>query len=103
MARMAKPNKRDNAYWAARLAKDGRSELIARVQANEITIYQAIRLAEYVKAGPKSPAAKLSYHWKRANEQERMRFVGAHLLEINHFVRATAEQLKAAKAQKLSQ
>ncbi len=97
---MATTGKRDNAYWADRLEKDGHRELLARAQSGEITIYKATQLAGYRKNGPRSPAAKLSYHWKRASADERKRFVAAHLLELNRVLRETGQELQKLKAQK---
>ena len=97
---MSTSNARDNDYWMRRLAKDGHGDLLARVQAGEVSMYEARRLAGYRKAGPRSPAAKLSYHWKRASADERKRFVAAHLLELNRVLKTTAHELAEMKAQK---
>lgn len=97
---MTAASKRDNNYWSERLAKGGHGELLARVQSGEITMYSATQLAGYRKKGPRTPAAKLSYHWTRASADERKRFVAAHLLELNRVLRETGEELKAMKAKK---
>lgn len=94
--------KRDNTYWADRLEKDGHGGLLARVQSDEITMYKATQLAGYRKKGPRSPAAKLSYHWERASADERRRFVAAHLLEVNRVLKETGQELQRLKAQKAS-
>lgn len=99
---MATSGARDNEYWLQRLAKDGHEELLARVRAGEVSMYEACRLAGYRKAGPRSPAAKLSYHWQRASAEERKRFVATHLLELNRVLKETGRELAELKAQKPS-
>jgi len=94
--------KRDNVYWANRLEKDGHTGLLARVQAGEITMYKATQLAGYRVTGPRTPAAKLSYHWKRASAEERKRFVMQHLVEINRVGRAALAEVRAREAEKPS-
>lgn len=91
---------RDNEYYMGRLLKDGRNDLADRVRSGEITMYEARGLAGYRKSGPRSLAAKLSYHWSRASHEERKRFVATHLLEVNRVVRETGKELKASKNQK---
>ena len=93
-------NARNNEYWLRRLAKDGHNELIDRVRAGDLSMYEARGLAGYRKSGPRSPAAKLSYHWQRASAEERQRFVAAHLTEINRVLKDTARILAEMKAQK---
>lgn len=100
---MSKAPKRDNEYWVARLRKDGHDALLARIDAGEITVYQARKLAGYLKAKPKSPAGLLSYHWKRASHDERKRFVVAHLKEVNRLVREVRDDLIETKAQKVEE
>ena len=97
---MSIPSARDNDYWKQRLEKDGHRDLLDRVEAGEVTMYEARGLAGYRKSGPRSPAAKLSYHWSRASAVERKRFVTAHLLEINRVVREAGQELKELKAKK---
>lgn len=94
---MKASNKRDNAYWAKRLEKDGHGEILARVQSDGITMYQARGLAGYRKIGPETPAAKLSYHWTRASAAERKRFVTVHLLDVNRVLKEVAAGLKAVR------
>lgn len=96
---MTKTSKRDNSYLLGRLEKDGRQDLLARIGAGEISVYAAAQLAGYRKKGPRSPAAKLSYHWGRADHGERKRFVLAHLKEVNRVLREVGDDLKKAKAQ----
>ncbi|WP_057883656.1 hypothetical protein [Tsuneonella troitsensis] len=97
---MTVPSERNNTYWTKRLKKDGHDTLLDRVQLGEITVYKATQLAGYRKSGPRSPAAKLSYHWTRASAEERKRFVLAHLKDVNRAVREVADDLRALKAQK---
>lgn len=92
--------KRDNAYWLRRLDKDGRSDLLARIDAGEITVYRGTQIAGYRKKASKSPAALLSYHWSRADHVERKRFVVAHLHEVNRVMRDVRSDLMKLKAQK---
>lgn len=95
--------KRDNLYWAGRLRKDGHSEILARVEAGEVTMYRATQLAGYRPASPRTPAAKLSHHWKRASADERKRFVAAHPFEIDRALKEFLADRQAAKAQKPSE
>ena len=97
---MKATGKRDNGYWLGRLEKDGHRKLLARVRSGEITVYKATQLAGYRKPGPRSPAAKLSYHWKRANVAERKRFIQHHLGEINRVGREVLAEVRAQQAQK---
>lgn len=93
---------RDNAYWARRLEKDGHSDLLAQIEAGEITVYAATLKVGFRKTAPSSPAAKLSYHWDRANHEERKRFVLSHLKDVNRVLLEVADDIKKAKAQKPS-
>jgi hypothetical protein len=99
---MSTRSARDNEYWKQRLTKDGHRDLLARIEAGEVTMYEARGLAGYRKAGPRSPAAKLSYHWKRASAEERKRFVAAHPFEIDRALKDFVHERKAMKAQKPS-
>ena len=92
--------KRDNSYWQGRLEKDGYVDLLAQIEANEITVYKATQQAGYRKKGPRSAAAKLSFHWTRADHGERKRFVLAHLKDVNRVLREVGDDIKKAKAQK---
>jgi len=92
--------KRDNGYWLNRLDKDGHHNLLARIDAGEITVYRATQLAGYRKQGPRSPAAKLSHHWKRASAGERRRFVTAHAKEVNRVLHEVRDELVKLKAEK---
>ena len=100
---MPSPNKRDNAYWTSRLAKDGHRDLLDRVRSGEISVYKATQLAGYRKPGPRSPAAKLSYHWTRASAEERKRFVAAHIRDVNRVLLEIRDEVQVRKAQKPSE
>lgn len=97
---MANTGKRDNAYWLQRFEKDGHRALIKRIEDGEISVYKAREIAGYREPGPRTPVAKLSHHWKRANAEERLRFVAAHAKDINRVLLEVRDQLVAAKAQK---
>lgn len=99
---MGKP-KRDNAYWLRRLEKDGHKRLLADIEAKGMTVYKATQKAGYRKGGPKSPAAKLSFHWGRADHAERKRFVRAHLKDVNRVLREAGDDIREEKAQKASE
>ena len=90
--------KRDNSYWLGRLEKEGHGDLLAQIEAREITVYKATQKAGYRKKGPKSVAAKLSYHWGRADHAERKRFVMAHLKDVNRVLREVGDDIKKMKA-----
>ena len=97
---MGNITKRDNSYWLARLQKDGHSNLLAQIKAGQLTVYKATQEAGYRAKGPRSPAAKLSHHWKRADHAERKRFVMAHLMDVNRVLREVGEDIKKIKAKK---
>ncbi len=100
---MADKSKRDNSYWLKRLEKGGHGDLISQIRTGEITVYRATQKAGYRATGPRSPAAKLSHHWKRADHAERKRFIVAHLREVNRVVREVRDELAELKAQKPSE
>ena len=95
--------KRDNSYWRGRLEKDGHVDLLAKIEAGKMTVYKATQEAGFRKKGPKSVAAKLSYHWGRADHAERKRFVMAHLKDVNRVLREVGDDIKKMKAQKPSE
>lgn len=95
--------KRDNSYWLRRLEKDGHADILAQIEAGDLTVYKATQKAGYRKVGPKSPAAKLSYHWSRADHAERIRFVKNHLKDVNRVGREALAQVRAEQAQKTSE
>lgn len=95
---MAGGGVRDNDYWLQRMKKDGHAGLLERITAGEITVYRATQIAGYRAKGPRTPAGKLSYHWKRASAAERMRFAAAHALEIDRVLKELGRELKALKA-----
>ena len=95
--------KRDNTYWLGRLEKDGHGDLLAKIGAGELTVYKAAQEAGYRAKGPRTPAAKLSHHWKRADHAERKRFVTAHLKDVNRVLRDVGDDIKKMKAQKPSE
>ena len=103
MIRMKDTIKRDNSYWLGRLEKDGHIDLLAQIEGEEITVYKATQRAGYRKAVPKSPAAKLSYHWGRADHAQRKRFVMAHLKDVNRVLREVGDDITKMKAQKPSE
>jgi len=95
--------KRDNSYWLGRLEKDGHSDLLAQIEAGEMSVYEATQKAGYRKKGPRSAAGKLSYHWQRASHAERKRFIAAHAKDVNRVLREWGEDMKKLKAQKPSE
>ena len=100
---MKDTTKRDNSYWLERLKKDGHSDLLAQIEDGQISVYKATQKAGYRKKGPKSVAAKLSYHWGRADHAERKRFVTAHLKDVNRVLREVGNDIKEMKAQNPSE
>ncbi len=97
---MTKSSNRNNDYWIQRLEKDGQSELLAQIQSGKISVYKATQLAGYRKKGLRSPAAILSYHWKRASIEERKRFIQHHLVEIHQVGRVVLAAVKVKEAKK---
>ncbi|GGC23687.1 hypothetical protein GCM10011371_09250 [Novosphingobium marinum] len=92
--------KRDNAYWAGRLEKDGLTDTLEKVRSGKITMYQARQQAGYLKRPSGSPAKALAYHWQRASADERRLFVLKHAKEVNRVVLEVFDILKAEKAKK---
>lgn len=95
--------KRDNSYWLGRLEKDGHGDLLAQIEAGKISVYKATQKAGFRPIGPRSPAAKLSHHWKRSDHAERKRFIAAHLKDVNRVLREVGDDIKKMKAQKPSE
>ena len=87
IAEMKNTIKRDSSYWLGRLEKDGHGDLLDKINAGELTVYKATQEAGYRAKGPRTPAAKLSHHWRRADHAERKRFVMAHLKDVNRVIR----------------
>lgn len=100
---MKDKSKRDNSYWLGRLEKDGHTDLLAQVEENKISVYKAAQEAGYRPKAAKPPAAKLSYHWGRADHSERKRFVLAHLKDVNRVLREVGDDINKMKAQKVSE
>lgn len=100
---MSKSRKRDNAYWKGRLMKDGHDDLVARVEADEITMYKATQRAGYRKTVPTKPIERLTYHWERVSRVEREGFVFENIdsvmLALND-LRKRDKKLKAPKPSK---
>lgn len=97
---MVSKSKRDSAYWLQRLEKDGRNDLIARIQAGEVTVYRATQIAGYRRRLPPSPAGKLAYHWERADHTQRKAFVTKHLKDVNRILKEVAAELTKLKREK---
>lgn len=91
---------RDNTYWMERLKKDGRGDLLEQIQAGDLTVYKATQIAGYRSKGARSPAAKLSYHWKRASAEERLKFIAAHPFDIDRVLKEFAAKRMAMKEAK---
>ncbi|MEP1422795.1 MAG: hypothetical protein ABJK59_13590 [Erythrobacter sp.] len=100
---MTTSSKRDNEYWLERHRRDGHDDLLSLLETNEISMYQANLKAGYRSKQPRSPAGKVSYHWKRAAHDERKLFVMHHLLEVNRVMTEVRDDLAAEKAKKSSQ
>lgn len=94
--------KRDNAYWADRLKKDGHRELLDQIAAGEITMFKARQVAGYLTKSPASPAEKLNYQWNRASHNERKRFLAMNLLTIDRLIKEVSADLTSHKAKKLA-
>ena len=97
---MVNSGKRDNAYWRQRLKKDGREDLLEQIDAGLLTVYRASQIAGYRAKGSPVPAAKLSYHWKRASYVQRRAFLTANFDEVRRVMRDIYDDAKAAQAKK---
>lgn len=100
---MPTSRKRDNAYWKGRLVKDGHDDLVARVEADEITMYKATQRAGYRKTAPTKPIEKLTYHWERASRLEREGFVIENIESVVLALSDLRKRDKELKANKTSQ
>ena len=89
--------KRDNAYWRKRLRKDGHDKLLAQIDAGEMTVYRATVRAGYRKR-PSDLGDRLSHHWRRADHNERKRFVLKNLKDVNRVLLEVGDELRKAKA-----
>ena len=90
--------KRDNAYYIERLAREGRTDLVARIRSTEITVYAACIEAGLRRSkGTESRADQLSYHWQRASAPERRRFVLENLKSLGPIVAMLIKKVMASK------
>ncbi|WP_039394095.1 hypothetical protein [Novosphingobium sp. MBES04] len=96
---VATAGKRDNAYLLQRMKKDGRSDLLAQIEAGALTVYQASQIAGYRTKVPPTPAAKLTHHWKRADYRQRRAFLIANFEDVRRVLLDIIEDVRAAQAQ----
>lgn len=73
---MAKPIKRDNAYFLERLENSGREDLLEAIKAGDMSVYKATTVAGLrKKRSAPSRADQVSYHYSRATLAEKQRFI----------------------------
>lgn len=89
--------------YLRRLKNDGRHDLLEQIEAKELSVYGAAIAAGYRKR--KSAASReeqLTYHWTRASEKEKIRFVVRNAQSLAPMVARVLKQHQAMKAQKPS-
>lgn len=84
-------NERDNNYWRKRLIKDSHDELLAKVDAREISMYEATFKAGYRKKQRKQGLALIEAEWPKLSREDRMIFVARNLREMNEIMRRVGE------------
>ena len=89
-----------NEDYLRRLKSDGRKDLLDKIDTGEMSIYKASLEAGYRhrKSAP-SRADRISYHWKRANVQERSRFVFENREELVFYMKKVIATIKKHKNQ----
>lgn len=91
-------SKRDNKYWAERLRKTGRHDLLAKINSGEIKTYEATIIAKLRKKKPLNTAAALTDRWNRLSETEKHRFVIKNFSELRPLLAATIENINERRA-----
>ena len=90
--------KRDNAYLLHRLQRDGRDDLITRINSGEISVYAACVQAGLRRSkSTETRAEQLTYHWKRANAADRRRFVVDNFGSLAPIVNNLVKEIRASK------
>lgn len=94
----------NNEDYLRRLKNDGRHDLLKQIEAKELTVYGAAIAAGYRKS--KSAASReeqLTYHWKRADEKEKIRFIVRNIVSLIPMVRRVLKKHELMKADKPSE
>ena len=90
-----------NEDYIRRLKNDGHTKLLKQIKAGEIKVYAAAIAAGYRKRKTaKSREEHLTYHWKRASENEKIRFIARNFVTLAPMVDQMAQKQKALQAQK---
>lgn len=85
--------KRDNSYWLDRLKRDGRDDLLKMIQDGDIKVYRATVAAGYRKKRDATPTAdRISYHYARANLDEKQRFILQNWRSVTRIVTELAKR-----------
>lgn len=93
---MSDNKKRDSAYWLGRLEQDGRKDLIAKINAGDISVYRATFDAGYrKKRSAPSTADRISHHYTRATIAEKRRFIVENWSSVAHIVGDLAKRKRA--------
>lgn len=97
---MTSSKSRDSAYTLDRLRKLGRTDLLEKIAAKEMSVYAASIEAGFRKRkSDPSRAAQLTYHWSRADKRNRERFMIDHFQEIDELRKELVARVRA-KAKK---
>ena len=90
--------KRDNSYLLDRLNREGRGDLITRINAGEITVFAAsVQAGLRRRKNTETRAEQLTYHWKRANAADRRRFVVDNFGSLAPIVNNLVKEIRTSK------
>lgn len=90
--------RRDSGYFIERLARDGRHDLLAKIETGDLSVYSAsIEAGLRHRNRTTSRSEHLSYHWARTSEAEKLRFLLRNIKSIAPMVVRILKQLNATK------
>ena len=95
----------NNRDYLRRLEMDGRHDLLKKIETGSISVYAAAKLMGYRKGRTaKSRSQQIAYHWTRASEAEKRRFLSENWESVGPIVGGMIKQSRAkSKAQKPSE
>lgn len=88
----------NNSDYIRRLRKDGKRDLLEKIENQEISVYAAAVKAGYrkTKASP-SRTEQIAYHWSRASAAERQRFIVTNWSTVGPIADDIARRLRELK------
>ncbi|MEP0391680.1 MAG: hypothetical protein ABJ205_04325 [Erythrobacter sp.] len=85
-----------NSDYLRRLKNDGRQDLIDKIKRGEITVYAAAVLMGYrKKRSAASRSDQISYHYLRADKDEKLRFVLENINSLGPIVLGLIKRQRA--------